>query len=750
MKTRILLLCALWAALAVPVSAQSTPNPTTFTYQGRLTAGDQPASGTYDLVFALYDQGSGGSALVTATVNQVPVSNGLFTVQLDFDAGGTSGSFNGNPRWLEIRTRPTTPNGGPFQILQPRQPFTSAPYAIFAYNAATATTANTATSFTGPVTDTQLPASVARLGAAQTFTANNRFTAILTASNPANSFAGTFTGSFFGDGLGLTQLHAASVTAGTLDDARLSGNVARLTGNQQYSGIKVFQGAVGIGGMPVDSLLDVEGNSHFNDFSLFLRGASLRNDGLGWFGPNRLFASSDTAGPVLFGERGGSLGTRGQVEQRVLNWNADGRVGINTTAPDTALHVEDFDATLRLKNRNDQVGGFVGNTFSSLQLGLYNPAALGFDQIPASTARSFFAFSSNGRVGSVVNNFVGEPVYRNLLDDGSGTLGVSGHIRTMAANQPLDLRVSSNGDSFVSGLRILPGNLANIGQVPHLAAGSSANTIAASLAGSSILGGGANGSPNVINASFSVIGGGFGQRIEQGASLAGIFAGSVNQVQGLGGFIGGGISNVVQTAGQYAMIPGGVANIAGGFASFAAGHAARANQDGTFVWADNYTDNNKAHPPFASARANEFAVRATGGARFVSGFTAGTIPPLPVGVVLNSGSGSWSTLSDRRAKTSFAPVQPKEVLAKVAALPVQSWRYRSEPESTRHVGPVAQDFHAAFGLGPGETTIDTVDADGVALAAIQGLNQKVEEQAAEIRELRELVRKLARQLDAQP
>jgi hypothetical protein len=87
---------------------------------------------------------------------------------------------------------------------------------------------------------------------------------------------------------------------------------------------------------------------------------------------------------------------------------------------------------------------------------------------------------------------------------------------------------------------------------------------------------------------------------------------------------------------------------------------------------------------------------------------------------------------------------------RVAALPLQSWRYTNEVTSVRHLGPTAQDFKAAFGLGTDDKSIGMVDADGVALAAIQGLNQKVEEKEARIRELeksvselKELVRDLA-------
>jgi hypothetical protein len=93
----------------------------------------------------------------------------------------------------------------------------------------------------------------------------------------------------------------------------------------------------------------------------------------------------------------------------------------------------------------------------------------------------------------------------------------------------------------------------------------------------------------------------------------------------------------------------------------------------------------------------------------------------------------WVNASDRDAKTGFSKLDPQAVLDKVATLPVASWRYRSEPEATRHIGPTAQDFRAAFGLGDSDKAIGTVDADGVALAAIQGLNQKLEETRTELK-----------------
>ena len=89
--------------------------------------------------------------------------------------------------------------------------------------------------------------------------------------------------------------------------------------------------------------------------------------------------------------------------------------------------------------------------------------------------------------------------------------------------------------------------------------------------------------------------------------------------------------------------------------------------------------------------------------------------------------GSIFSSSDRNLKENFTTVDTDEVLAKVAAMPITRWNYKADP-AAEHIGPVAQDFRAAFGLGSDDKSIAMVDGDGVALAAIQGLNNKVEQQ----------------------
>jgi hypothetical protein len=106
---------------------------TTFTYQGRLTDGGNPANGNFDLQFALFDNATGGAQIgSTLTRSSVAASGGVFSVQLDF--GVTA--FPGANRFLEISVRPSV--GGSFMTLSPRQQISSTPYAIRTLNAGTA------------------------------------------------------------------------------------------------------------------------------------------------------------------------------------------------------------------------------------------------------------------------------------------------------------------------------------------------------------------------------------------------------------------------------------------------------------------------------------------------------------------------------------------------------------------------------------------------------------------------------------
>lgn len=102
--------------------------------------------------------------------------------------------------------------------------------------------------------------------------------------------------------------------------------------------------------------------------------------------------------------------------------------------------------------------------------------------------------------------------------------------------------------------------------------------------------------------------------------------------------------------------------------------------------------------------------------------------------------------SDRNAKRDFKPVNNRAILEKIAALPISTWAYTNSA-GIRHLGPVAQDFYAAFGLGEDDKHIATVDADGVALAALQGLYQVLEEKEDRIHDLEQRLKTLEKNMN---
>jgi len=347
-------------------------------------------------------------------------------------------------------------------------------------------------------------------------------------------------------------------------------------------------------------------------------------------------------------------------------------------------------------------------------------------------------------------------------------------------------------------------------------AGGEGNFISANSQYASIAGGGANvvaedaqyaaisgGDANSIGGDswFATIAGGSGNVIGTNADYSAI---------------GGGEGNTAGEEAKYATVAGGAGNHVGGSYAYAAGRRAKAYHAGAFVWGDatdadfESTANNQfllrasggvgvgtTSPAAAlhvdggtdtevggggflvlgdvtgdniSIDENEIMARHDGATDtlFVNfnggqvtlggnlglglGFGTATHPVQHSSGAHLTAAGVWSSISDRDAKEEFAPIDPSDVLARVAALPVTQWRYKVEDKGVKHVGPTAQDFHAAFGLGASETAIGAVDADGVALAAIQGLNRKLEQEVKqkdeEIGRLKQRLEKLEQRLDA--
>jgi hypothetical protein len=450
---------------------------------------------------------------------------------------------------------------------------------------------------------------------------------------------------------------------------------------------------------------------------------------------------------------------------------------------------------------------------------------------------------ANGGVGNtqLANASVDVPKLNTTSTDaryfmkGGNTFGATAILGT-TDNNPIEINVN--------GARVMRYQPA--AGSPSIVGGLVNNSVAAGVAGATVSGGGVAGNTcydplagaftrscaNQAMSDFAITGGGVSNAASGISST--VAGGQSNEASGLSSFIGGGFANVASggdgtiaggrsniASGDYSTVAGGYSNTASGFIStvaggggntasgdysFAAGFGAKTQaagatptiHHGTFVFADNTGFD------FNTATSREFAVRATGGVRFVTAINGGGNPartvkingngeadfgsdlrqmlnlwgPASYGIgvqstvqysrsdfhfawyqggahsdspfdpgtgglvlmTLTSGASSstptgfaraqlFTSVSDRNAKTAFLPVDPKDVLRSVNRLPIATWSFKNEMDA-RHIGPVAQDFHAAFGVGNDDRTISTVDEAGVALAAIQGLSAKVDEQAA--------------------
>ncbi|HPY31103.1 MAG TPA: tail fiber domain-containing protein [Verrucomicrobiota bacterium] len=334
------------------------------------------------------------------------------------------------------------------------------------------------------------------------------------------------------------------------------------------------------------------------------------------------------------------------------------------------------------------VGGGLGNTASNS----YSTVAGGDGNIASgytSTVAGGGANTASGASSTVAGG------YRNIA---------SGMLATVASGQN---NTASGQYSTVGG-----GSDNTASGHASTVAGGNNNTASGQY---SALGGG-SGNAIQTNAHYATIGGGNNNTIQANSDYATIGGGSRNAIQTNAHYatIGGGFYNTIQTNSDYATIPGGYLNSATNYA-FAAGRQAKANHIGSFVWGDSTSAN------IASTANNSVTFRAAGGYRLFSNSDASA------GVSLAASGTAWAVISDKNVKKDFAPVDTVDVLEKLAALPITQWRYRWEEENvTPHLGPMAQDFKAAFYPGTDDKTITTQEADGVALAAIQGLNQKVE------------------------
>lgn len=268
---------------------------------------------------------------------------------------------------------------------------------------------------------------------------------------------------------------------------------------------------------------------------------------------------------------------------------------------------------------------------------------------------------------------------------------------------------------------------------------------------------------NDTSATSGTIGGGYQNTVSgTNATVAG---GISNSASGNAATVGGGNGN--SAAGIQATIPGGATNTASGDYSLAAGRDSSAagnyslaagrsakaetvgntGHSGAFVWGDGTTT-------VARSQAdNQFVVQASkgvyvgddGGPGGDFYTNDGRLIETSSGAYLTTG-GVWTDNSSRTVKENVTPVDGPSMLEAVESLSINEWSYETESD-VRHVGPMAEDFADTFGLGNDDEHIASLDTAGVALAAIQGLTERLSEKDDRIDELETTAKQRAERID---
>ncbi|MBX3362479.1 MAG: hypothetical protein KF912_03860 [Phycisphaeraceae bacterium] len=439
--------CSLASALIIS-NAAAQPVGNGFTYQGELRNAGIVANGTYDLRFRLYDAlASGAQVGPSLCVDNVPIADGTFTVELDFGS-----VFAGSTRYLEIDVREDTglgcASGTGFVTLAPRQRIATTPYAAYALTAASATTATSAASATtalsagnstnlngqpasfytnatnltaGTLPDARLSSNVTTLSGTQTFSGAKSFSSspsftaagspfsVTSSTKVTNLNADLLDGLDSGAFAAASHAHDASaIVSGTLGDARIPSSVPRVGITNVFSDTQVVN-------VPSQTPLTLIGSNTGGTW------VNLQNTGGGrtW----NMIATGTTNG-----EGPGRLMIRDQTSNAVrMAIDSSGRVGIGTTSPTSLLEISQADAAMRIRNTNDPGGGFIQDTFSTLQIGMYNPTASAWGAVPANGTRAMLGVQNTGRVGTLTNTS-GSPVWRNTIDDGSGNATFQGNL----------------------------------------------------------------------------------------------------------------------------------------------------------------------------------------------------------------------------------------------------------------------------------------------------------------------------------
>ncbi|BAC91424.1 tail fiber domain-containing protein [Gloeobacter violaceus] len=217
-------------------------------------------------------------------------------------------------------------------------------------------------------------------------------------------------------------------------------------------------------------------------------------------------------------------------------------------------------------------------------------------------------------------------------------------------------------------------------------------------------------------------------------------------VQGQGGYVG--VQGYATTLGSYAGVVGSGPYGVVGSGDYTGVYGSALREDGVGVYGKGATgvvgESTEAEGAgLSGASSGGYGVVASSSSGHAAHFSGGADGG---GTCYFAGGSGWSCTSDRAQKENFRPIDPKAVLRQLDGLTVAGWTMKGDSRQTPRIGPTAQDFHAAFGVGGDEKTINTADAQGVALAAIQGLSTLMREQQALIGQLRSELKAMQQQM----
>jgi len=792
---------------------------TAFTYAGQLEDNGSPASGTYNLAFTLFDTNSGGSAVAgPVTSKGVSVSNGLFTVLVDFGPG----AFTGPQSWLQIGVE--TNGAGTFSTLTPRQRLTPTPYAIFATTAGNVSGLLSATQLNGTVSNRQL--------------ANSSISVL---AGPGLSGGGTvalggsitLTNTGAGGGGGLVSVTGNSdITATTVDgvvtlgdsatNANTAGAIVKRDGSGNFSaGTITLSGNLALPALGVtpdiiyagtNLLLYGDGRGNFfsgpsagnlttlttsgtentanGALALFANTSGAYNTASGSraLGSNTIGSFNTASGALaLFANTSGSDNTANGSS--ALDYNTSG--SYNTAIGSQALQQN----TIGSDNTANGYNALFLNTIGTQNTAI-GESALSFNTNGAkNTAVGFQALFDN--VSGSVNTAAGyQALFNNTVGFQNTAYGAYALMNSTNDNQlvAIGYQALQNDNAFANGHES-SGNGANTAvgfQALQLDTTGSGNT----GIGYQALNHNTNGWGNTAIGAYALMNStndsqlvAIGYQALQNDNAYNTGSGNGNntaigyqalQFNTIGAYntaIGhdalhhntNGIANTAtgdnalleNTSGSYNAALGVVAlysNTSGGYNTAIGDFTLYSNTSGsnnTAIGADalyalvggaNNTADGENALEYLVAGDNNIALGSQAGVNLTSGSDNIHIgnqgESLDSGVIRIGTPGTqtatylagtvyataFNTTSDRNAKEGFAPVNPRSVLAKVAALPISAWHFKTDA-GTRHIGPMAQDFYSAFDVGTDNQHIATVDESGVALAAIQGLNQKLEAEA---------------------